>query len=74
MTNNLLTYEKILTLNDESFAVISGCSDVLLSFIKEKCDKDQEHLEYFQLNLTDSENSPFSKNLKIKWAVTSKSE
>ena len=70
LKTDLITYEKILTLNDESFSVINRCTSILYNFIQEKCIKDGENLEYFQINFTDSEKNSFAKDLKIKWAVT----
>jgi hypothetical protein len=70
----LIQYEKIITVNDQSFNIIHQMMQRLLFFINDKCQKDAETLEYFQCNLTDSERSPFSKDLKIKWAVTKNKE
>lgn len=75
MENKLFTYEKIITINEvpfinENFNILRKSFEVLTFFIQDKCNKDNENLEYFQMNFTDSERSPFSKDLKIKWAVT----
>ena len=70
-----MKYEKIITINesvvvDGYFSVIRDSVQTLLFFIQDKCKNDKENLEFFQCNLTDSEKCPFSKDLKIKWAVT----
>ncbi len=70
ISKDLIQYEKILTLNDESFENIQKCNLILLNFVKENCKLFNEDLQYFQINLTDSEKNPFAKDLKIKWAVT----
>lgn len=66
---DLIHYEKIMTLNDESFSVINRCISMLLYFIQEKCKNEQEDLQYFQINFTDPEKSINSKDIKIKWCV-----
>ena len=69
MTEELIKYEKIITINHDSIDIVINCMNMLLRFIEEKCKKDNERLEYFQCNLTDSEKNQFAKDLKIKWAV-----
>lgn len=67
---NLVHYEKIVTVNDESFLVVNKVIDVLLNFIKNKCEKDAETMQYFQINFTDSEKCMNAKDMKIKWCVS----
>lgn len=66
----IIQYEKIITLNLETFPMINECVDRLLFYIEDKCKKDNETLHFFQVNYTNSEKNPFGKDLKIKWAVT----
>ena len=70
ISKDLITYEKIISINDESFIVLRECMQRLLFFIEENCKNNAEDLNYFQINLTDSEKNPFAKDFKIKWAVT----
>lgn len=58
-------YEKIITINDESYEVIRHCVDKLLFFMFK--DNKNPLVEYFRLRLKDSEKSPFSKDLKLEW-------
>ena len=72
----LVRYEKIISLNSSGFdlnsVLINECVFLLLGYVHDKCKKDNETLQYFQMNLTDSEKNPFGLELKIKWAVTKK--
>ena len=68
--DDLIQYEKIITLNEKKFLVFRECIDRLFYFIEDKCKKDNEIMHFFQINYTNSERCEFSKDLKIKWAVT----
>ena len=61
----LENYEKIITVNDQSYEYIRHFVNKLLFFIyNENCNK---HVEYFRLRLKDSEKSPFGKDLLLEW-------
>jgi hypothetical protein len=65
-------FEKIITVNDESFEIIRHYIDKLLFFMyKENSNK---KIEYFILRLKDSEKSPFSKDLKLEWSCLKQPE
>lgn len=63
-------YEKIITLNTYDFGMLNECMGILFRFIEDKCKNDEETLQFFQMILTNSDKSPLSKDLKIKWCVT----
>lgn len=74
MENNLKKYEKIITINEQinikdNFNTIRESLQNMLFFIENKCRKDKENLEFFQVSFTNSEKVVFAKDLKIKWAV-----
>lgn len=65
-------YEKIITINDESYDTIRYAIDKLIFFMyKENKNK---NVEYFRLRLKDSEKSPFSKDLLLEWACSKHNE
>lgn len=58
-------FEKIITVNDESYEVIRHCIDKLIFFMYKE--NQNKNIEYFRLRLKDSEKSPFSKDLLLEW-------
>jgi hypothetical protein len=67
--NELIKYEKIITLNDYSFDMIEYFTKILMNFMHEKNKNDGTFTKFFLLRLKDSENSPFAKDLVLEWAV-----
>lgn len=63
-------FEKILTINYEEKEVIIKAAITLLNFMYEH----SKVPEFFELKLTNSENNPFAKDLKLIWAVLDKSK
>lgn len=65
-------YEKIITINDESYETIRYCVDRLIFFMFEE--NSNPNVEYFSLRLKDSEKSPFSKDLLLEWSCLKQPE
>lgn len=63
-----IRYEKIITLNDESFDVIWKATQTLLFFMEENNRRENVYTEFFSLRFTNSERNPFGKDLKLEWA------
>lgn len=68
MANELVKFEKILTLNDASNETIDTCLQLLFNLMKNTNFSKELTLEYFSLKLTHSEKNPFGKDLKLEWA------
>jgi hypothetical protein len=64
----LVKYEKIITLNDTSFDIICKTTKTLLCFMEENNSKEGMYTEFFCLRFTDSERNNFGKDLKLQWA------
>ncbi len=69
MREDLVKFEKILTLNDHSFEVLKECTLRLLFYMKETNDLNQASTEFLSLRLKDSEKNPFAKDLVIEWCA-----
>lgn len=65
-------YEKIITINDQSYEVVSQCVERLIFFMYQQ--NSNVNIEYFRLRLKDSEKSPFSKDLLLEWCCSKQPE
>jgi hypothetical protein len=61
------TYQKIITVNDESKQNILKCISILTECMYESSKHNKENIEYFRLRLMDSERSVNAKDLKLEW-------
>lgn len=71
MEENLIKFNKIVTLNDDSFDVIFLATQKLMYCMKETNEKQKMRTEFFNLRLKYSEKNLFGKDLVLEWYAIS---
>jgi len=64
-----MKFEKIITINDQSFETLEKCVETLMSFMKDYNKKNNLILEYFSIRTKDSDKNPFAIDMVLNWQV-----
>lgn len=70
--DDLVKYEKIITINDERKETLSTSALLLINCMYETGEKNGDYPQFFRMSFTNSEKNPFAKDMKLEWASCKK--